>query len=224
MCNWFRSLRCGDIPPAQAPAPPQKKDDLRALQEKIDKLQRQLEEALQAERTARQLAEVARAQAEAAALDALAALAAQAYGAPSAAHVVPAPGTQILLYMVAALVPPGRAAVLGPTYAEHVRVAALVGHRATEVAEVGGLADADLAIVVNPNNPDGRIVGRETLLSLAERQKRRGGLLVVDEAFMDVASPDASLGGHVAHESIVVLRSFGKFYGLAGVPTVGAAA
>src|ERR1700724_258047 len=71
------------------------------------------------------------------ALDRLAAIAAQAYGAPSGAHVVPAPGTQILLPQVAALVPPGRAAVLGPTYAEHLRVAALAGHRATEVAETG---------------------------------------------------------------------------------------
>src|ERR1700688_2761914 len=57
----------------------------------------------------------------AAALDQLAAIAPQAYGAPSAAHVVAAPGTQILLPLVAALVRPGRAAVLGPTYAEHSR-------------------------------------------------------------------------------------------------------
>ena len=61
----------------------------------------------------------------------LSAVAAQAYGAPSAAHVVAAPGTQILLPLVAALVPPGRAAVLGPTYSEHVRVArARAGTRA----------------------------------------------------------------------------------------------
>src|SRR5882672_4531326 len=67
---------------------------------------------------------------EPATLGRLVAAAAQAYGAPSADHVVAAPGTQILLPMVATLVPPGRAAVLGPTYAEHLRVAALVGHGA----------------------------------------------------------------------------------------------
>src|SRR5882757_4969854 len=72
---------------------------------------------------------------EEAALNRLAAIAAQAYGAPSAAHVVPAPGTQILLPVVAALVRPGRAAVLGPTYAEHVRAAARIGHRVEEVAD-----------------------------------------------------------------------------------------
>src|ERR1700676_681240 len=73
---------------------------------------------------------------EQAGLDRLAAVAAQAYGAPSAAHVVPAPGTQILLPQVAALVRPGRAAVLGPTYAEHVPAAARSGHRVAEVADV----------------------------------------------------------------------------------------
>jgi len=130
---------------------------------------------------------------------------------------VAAPGTQILLPMVATLVPPGRAAVLGPTYAEHLRVAALAGHAAKEVTDIGQLADADLAIIVNPNNPDGRIVSRDALLALAEEQKRRGGLLVVDEAFMDVAPADLSLGGDVERGNIVVLRSFGKFSGLAGL-------
>src|SRR5215475_3403502 len=82
---------------------------------------------------------------EPAALDGLAVAAAQAYGAPSADHVVPAPGTQILLPLVMALVPAGRAVVLGPTYSEHLRVAALVGHRTREVMATDDLAGADLA-------------------------------------------------------------------------------
>jgi cobalamin biosynthetic protein CobC len=154
---------------------------------------------------------------EPAALGRLVAAAAQAYGAPSADHMVAAPGTQILLPMVATLVPHGRAAVLGPAYAEHLRVAALAGHAAKEVTDIGQLAGADLAIVVNPNNPDGRIVSRDALLALGEEQKRRGGLLVVDEAFMDVAPAGLSLGGDVGRGNIVVLRSFGKFSGLAGL-------
>jgi cobalamin biosynthetic protein CobC len=154
---------------------------------------------------------------EPAALGRLVAAAAKAYGAPSPDHVVAAPGTQILLPMVAGLVRPGRAKVLGPTYAEHVRVAALAGHSAEEVTDIDQLAGADLAIVVNPNNPDGRIVSRDALLALAEKQKRRGGLLVVDEAYMDVAPTDFSLGGDIERGNIVVLRSFGKFYGLAGL-------
>jgi cobalamin biosynthetic protein CobC len=154
---------------------------------------------------------------EPAALARLVDVAARAYRTRSPNHVVAAPGTQILLPLVAGLVPPGRAAVLGPTYAEHLRVAARAGHRAQEVAEIGELATAGLAIVVNPNNPDGRIVGRDALLALADRLRARGGLLVVDEAFADVASAGTSLSGDAARGNIVVLRSFGKFFGLAGL-------
>jgi len=147
----------------------------------------------------------------------LAAAAAQAYGAASPDEVVPAPGTQILLPLVAALLPPGRARILGPTYSEHLRVARLAGHSAEEVTEIGDLADADLAVVVNPNNPDGRIVGKASLLALADGQSRRGGLLVVDEVFMDVGPAGTSLAGEVGRGHLVVLRSFGKFFGLAGL-------
>lgn len=147
----------------------------------------------------------------------LQAAAASAYGAPSPLHVALAPGTQILLPRVFSLVKPGRAAILGPTYAEHARTAALSGHSVDEVSDVSALADSDLAIVVNPNNPDGRVVPRADLLALAETLRRRGGLLVIDEAFMDVGPQEESLCGDVGQGGIVVLRSFGKFFGLAGV-------
>jgi cobalamin biosynthetic protein CobC len=153
---------------------------------------------------------------EPAALDALRAAAAVRYGAPSPAHVVAAPGTQILLSALAALRPPGRAAILGPTYAEHARAAALAGHAVRDVRAIDDLAAADLAVTVNPNNPDGRVTGRATLLALARALADRGGLLVVDEAFMDVGPREASLAGEVG-SNIVVLRSFGKFFGLAGL-------
>src|SRR3984957_18665988 len=65
---------------------------------------------------------------EKAAMALLAATAAQTYGAPSAAHAVAAPGTQILLPLVAGLVRAGRAAVVAPTYSEHSRAAMLAGH------------------------------------------------------------------------------------------------
>src|SRR5262249_38750118 len=113
------------------------------------------------------------------------------------------------------LAQPGRAAVLGPTYAEHARVAALAGHAVREVTALDELAGADLAVVVNPNNPDGRLLRHDALLDLADRLAP--GLGVVDEAFMDVAPPDASLAPEVARPNLVVLRSFGKFFGLAGV-------
>src|SRR5262245_17753075 len=143
----------------------------------------------------------------------LSTVAAQTYGAPSAAHVVCAPGTQILLPLVAALLPPGRAAILGPTYSEHARAAAQAGHAILDARDINELHGADLAIVVNPNNPDGRIIAKEELLALSAR----GGLLLVDEAFMDVGPPGASLAADVDRENVVVLRSFGKFFGLAGL-------
>lgn len=147
----------------------------------------------------------------------LAETAAQSYGAPSADCVVPAPGTQILLPQVAMLVAPGRAAVLGPTYAEHLQAAVLAGHRATEVFDIDQLRSADLAILVNPNNPDGRIVPRAQILDIARDLRQRGGILVVDEAFADIAPDGASVAGDVDCGNIVVLRSFGKFFGLAGL-------
>lgn len=136
----------------------------------------------------------------------LQALAARRYGARDPAQVVAAPGTQILLPLIARLSPPGRARVLGPTYAEHARAAVLAGH---EVVEEGA---ADLLTVVNPNNPDGCLRPRDELRALHSS----GGLLVVDEAFMEAAPRDESFAGEVG-SGVIVLRSFGKFHGLAGL-------
>jgi len=154
---------------------------------------------------------------DAAALQRLAAAAAQAYRAPSADHVVCAGGTQILLPLVARLVPPGRAIVLGPTYAEHARAATLAGHDTVEATLFLHLAQARLAVITNPNNPDGRIVAKRDLLVLADALRRRGGMLVVDEAFADVMPAEASLADATSRPNLIVLRSFGKFFGLAGL-------
>jgi cobalamin biosynthesis protein CobC len=169
---------------------------------------------------------------DSAALARLVAAAVTAYRAPSAAHLVAAPGTQILLPLIASLVPPGRATVLAPTYIEHARAAALVGHAVTEVSDIGALGDAGLAILTNPNNPDGRLLAKDELIAVARKLQARGGLLVIDEAFMDAGPVDASLASEslasesLASESlasevglgnVVVLRSFGKFFGLAGL-------
>lgn len=151
------------------------------------------------------------------ALARLAAIAAETYGAPSPAYVAVAPGTQIVMAQLAGLVAKGRALVLGPTYAEHARAAALAGHEVVAADDVEQLGEATLAVVVNPNNPDGRLLSGNTLLSLADRLHRRDGLLVVDEAFMEVGPEDASLGHAIYRGNLVVLRSFGKFYGLPGL-------
>ncbi|MGK7867758.1 threonine-phosphate decarboxylase CobD [Falsiroseomonas sp. E2-1-a20] len=144
-------------------------------------------------------------------------LAAARYDVPAGARVVAAPGTQILLPMIAALRPPGIARILGPTYAEHARAATLAGHEAREVGALAELTPASLVTVVNPDNPTGQVLAAETLAALAARQRGDGGLLVVDEAFGD-ADPDLpSALPLVPGGGVVVLRSFGKFHGLAGL-------
>jgi cobalamin biosynthesis protein CobC len=150
-------------------------------------------------------------------LSELARTAARAYGAASAEHVVPAPGTQILLPQVAGLAPPGRAAILAPGYPEHARAASLAGHTVRAMHGLDECGDATLVIVGNPNNPDGKVFARTDLLALAKELRRRNGVLVVDEAFMDVGPRQMSLAADVGCGNVVVLRSFGKFFGLAGL-------
>jgi cobalamin biosynthesis protein CobC len=154
---------------------------------------------------------------EAAALESLRVIATSAYGAPSAAHVVPAPGTQILLPIVAGLVPSGRAAIFSPTYGEFTRAVALAGHNVVDASSLTDARDSQLVFICNPNNPDGRVFARRDLLALADQLRPRGGLLVVDEAFMEVGPLGESLVPDVGRGNIIVLRSFGKFFGLAGI-------
>jgi cobalamin biosynthesis protein CobC len=151
------------------------------------------------------------------ALSALAVAAAKRFGARSAEHVVIAPGSQILLPLAASLLPPARAAVVSPTYPEFARAATLAGHAVKNVESVERCGDANIVMLANPNNPDGRRWPGPRLLKLAEDLRRRGGLLVVDEAFMDVGPPGASLAADVAGGNVIVLRSFGKFFGLPGL-------
>jgi cobalamin biosynthetic protein CobC len=148
------------------------------------------------------------------ALDALATAARAFYGAPAEAALAVAPGSQALIQLLPRLLPPTEVAVVGPTYAEHARCWALAGHRVRVVD--GAEADGAVLVLVNPNNPDGRSWSPAELSALAERQAARGGLLVVDEAFAEVV-PEGSAVPHAGVPGLVILRSFGKFFGLAGL-------
>jgi cobalamin biosynthetic protein CobC len=138
--------------------------------------------------------------------------AARAYGAACA--IAPVTGAQAAIQMIPTLMPPGEARVLAPTYNEHAASLRAAGWRVSEVARADDLAGAALAVVVNPNNPDGQRHAPDALLALAEQV----GLLVVDESFADTA-PELSVIPHLTGETgrIVALRSFGKFFGLAGL-------
>lgn len=123
-------------------------------------------------------------------------------------------GTQPVLTALAGLRPPGRVAVVAPTYGEHARVWRANGHAVTDIA--APTADVDVLVVVNPNNPDGRRHDPAQLRDLAVRLAAKGGWLIVDEAFADL-DPTLSVLSSAPDDGLIVLRSIGKFFGLAGM-------
>ena len=146
----------------------------------------------------------------------LEAAARRAYGAAAETPCVALAGAQAAIQLVPRLAAPGAARVVTPTYNEHAGALEAQGWRVTPVATPEALRGATLGVVVNPNNPDGRHWPPETLAAVA----RDVGLLVVDESFADTA-PELSLIPNLGTQGgagrIVVLRSFGKFFGLAGL-------
>lgn len=141
--------------------------------------------------------------------EALIAAAARRYGVDEIAGIVAAPGTQALIQILPRLVAKARVAVVGPTYEEHEACWRRQGHDVTLVESPAQAADAEVVVLVNPDNPTGRLVPAEDLVPPST-------LLVVDEAFIDLLAPAASLAGKLPPRT-VVLRSFGKTYGLAGL-------
>lgn len=128
------------------------------------------------------------------------------------AALVALAGAQSAIQLVPLLSKPGRAVIMSPTYNEHAASLRAVGWQVEEAHSLSALEGADLAVVVNPNNPDGKVYEPAALLSLLPRV----GRLIVDESFGD-AYPVLSLAPQAGQAGLVVLRSFGKFYGLAGM-------
>jgi len=153
---------------------------------------------------------------DAALADALTEAARQGYGVAPEAEIVAASGTQALIQWLPRLVVAHDVAVLSPTYGEHAAAWQAVGAKVREVTRIEEGDDADVLVVVNPNNPDGRAFEPLDLLRRAEERARDGRLILVDEAFADV-TPEISLAAQAGAPGLVVLRSFGKFFGLAGV-------
>ncbi len=146
---------------------------------------------------------------------ALRTVAASAYGAADAEQLVVAAGSQAIIQTLPRLRPFSRVAVVGPTYSEHANAWTNSGHQILPCETVERIGDAEVVVVVNPNNPDGRRHDPRRLQEIAADLAGKGGLLVVDEAFGDI-EPDQSLVPH-AGPGLLVLRSFGKFFGLAGL-------
>ncbi len=146
----------------------------------------------------------------------LLAAAAKQYQASDSGMIVAAPGTQALIQLLPRLRPKSHVEILGPTYEEHEACWTRHGHRVSVVKDLEASDRADVVVVVNPNNPTGRIISASALCNLASALAKRGGLLIVDEAFVDALPKTASLVSDLPPATIV-LRSLGKIYGLAGL-------
>ena len=137
------------------------------------------------------------------------------YGTP---YLLPAAGTQAILQTLPYLRPACRFAALLPTYAEHPKAWQNCGHElirfAPEQAEQI-IAETDVLLLCNPNNPSGHRYAKPDLLAWRQALAKRGGWLIVDEAFID-STPEHSLAAETGGEGLIVLRSLGKFFGLAG--------
>jgi cobalamin biosynthesis protein CobC len=137
------------------------------------------------------------------------------YGAP---QLLPVAGSQAAIQMLPLLRPVSRVGVIAPGYNEHAHAWRRAGHQVVEFAADKLLArvdEVDVIVLIHPNNPGGDRFDPAVLLACHARLTAHGGWLIVDEAFMD-ATPDDSLCAHAASEGLIVLRSVGKFFGMAG--------
>ena len=146
--------------------------------------------------------------------DGLAETAAACYGA---ARALPVAGSQAAIQALPGLRAACRVGVLEPCYGEHAH--AWAGHdlRRLSAADIEDCLDAlDVLVLANPNNPSGQLFAPARLLAWHARLAERGGWLLVDEAFVD-CTPELSVAAHSQRPGLIVLRSFGKFFGLAGI-------
>lgn len=129
------------------------------------------------------------------------------------------PGTQSFIQVLPKLVAQQRpVAILSPTYGEYAHCFERAGFAVEAIVSLDALRpDHGGLVVVNPNNPDGRVFSREQLLDLHARMRAQGGHLHVDEAFGD-SRPALSVAEVASQDAgLTVSRSFGKFFGLAGI-------
>lgn len=137
------------------------------------------------------------------------------YRVPDNSSVVCANGTQTIINQLPLLFDHSQVSIISPTYNEHAACWEYAGHEVKQVYSISDVGDPNVVVLVNPNNPDGRRWQATELVQLARKLAGEGGALVVDEAFGD-CYPELSIIPKLP-ENCIVLRSFGKFFGLAGV-------
>ncbi len=147
--------------------------------------------------------------------DRLTTIAAHYYGCQT---LIATSGSQAALQTLPKLRSASRVAMLKPMYQEHAHAWQKCGHKVTSFSgldDADVINQADVVLLCNPNNPTGKQFAVQDLLHLHGELTKRGGWLIVDEAFMD-ATPEHSIAQHAHLPGLFVLRSLGKFFGLAG--------
>lgn len=132
--------------------------------------------------------------------------------------ILPTAGSQAALQTLPRLRATSNVAMPITMYQEHSHAWRKEGHRVqffNDCPDTNTLANADVVLLCNPNNPTGTRFPKEQLLEWHAQLAARGAWLIVDEAFMD-CTPDDSLASLTHNEGLFVLRSLGKFFGLAG--------
>lgn len=127
-------------------------------------------------------------------------------------------GSQRAIQLLPCFRPFSTVGVVFPGYSEHPHAWECHNHQVRRVAagEIDRqLDELDVLVICNPNNPDGQKFSKSQLLGWHKKLAARKGWLVVDEAYMD-ASPEGSLATAVPRSGLIILRSLGKFFGLAG--------
>ncbi len=138
--------------------------------------------------------------------------------------VLAIPGSQFAIQTLPTLLPPGRVALPALGYFEHRKAWQAAGHRLLDYDDNSleqleakiRAGQLEAVVVINPNNPTATIIDKARLLRWSQLLARRGGHLIVDEAFMD-SDGTQSLAPECPRPGLVVLRSLGKFFGLAGL-------
>jgi cobalamin biosynthesis protein CobC len=131
---------------------------------------------------------------------------------------LPAAGSQAIIQTLPKLRKKCKVAMPKVMYKEHAHAWRSHGHTLQLFEcrpDADALTHADVVLLCNPNNPTGQRFNKSELLSWHQQLIQRGAWLIVDEAFMDT-TPEYSLAPHTDSEGLFVLRSLGKFFGLAG--------
>lgn len=131
--------------------------------------------------------------------------------------IVLAPGSELLIRLLPTIIPARTIAILAPSYNDHARAWRSAGRTVIESRDPLSMADqVDAIVICQPNNPDGRQFSQDELENTLIRLRRKAGWLIVDEAYVDLY-PELSLAPQVGGGGLIILRSFGKFFGLAGL-------